>query len=377
MTVGRPAALALPAYGSGSLSDLLPCVVSALTGGDGGVLRLDPVARAVVLLVDGLGWHQLRAHPQEAPFLTGLVAGGRRITAGCPATTATSLASLGTGLPPGRHGVLGYQLAVPGTDWVLSSLRWDDRIDPRSWQPEPTWFERGLAAGIAVTRVGPSSFDGTGLTVAALRGGRYDGADSVGERVAATAAALDAPRALVYCYHGDLDATGHRHGVGSSAWRQELVHVDRLVEQLAGAMPAGSALWVVADHGMVDVGADDNVDLAATPELLAGVRLVAGEPRARYLHVQAGAADDVLAAWRTRLGSRMHVVTRDEAVAAGWFGPVEPRLLARIGDVVALATSAVAVVDRRSGPRRPPLIGHHGSITPAELDVPLLEVRFD
>jgi len=37
------------------------------------------------------------------------------LTAGFPSTTVTSLGSLGTGLPPSAHGMLGYQVAIPGT----------------------------------------------------------------------------------------------------------------------------------------------------------------------------------------------------------------------------------------------------------------------
>lgn len=355
---------------------MLPSVVSALTGGDGGVLGLEPLRRAAVLLVDGLGWHQLHAHADLAPVL--VRATSRRLTAGCPATTATSLASLGTGLPPGGHGVVGYRTVVPGTDRVLAALRWDRHVDPREWQPEPTCFERAVAAGVTVTRVGPAAFDGAGLTEAAMRGGTYAGAEGIGERIAATAAGLaglaDSRPALAYCYVGDLDSAGHRHGVDSPAWRHELAHVDRLVEQLAAALPADATLWVTADHGMVDVPRTAHVDLAAHPELSSGVRVVTGEPRARYVHARPGAAGDVLATWSGLLGDRMDVRTRDDAIAAGWFGPVAEHIAPRIGDVVALATGSVAVVDSRERAGGSTLVGQHGSITPAELDVPLVQL---
>ncbi len=53
--------------------------------------------------------------------------------------------------------------------------------------------------------------------------------------------------------------------------------------------------------------------------------MLAGEPRARYVHAAPGAAADVLATWRETLGDRAWVVGRDEAVAAGVFGPVDGR----------------------------------------------------
>ena len=142
-------------------------------------------------------------------------------------------------------------------------------------------------------------------------------------------------------YHGDLDSTGHRYGVSSQAWEFQLSHVDRLAEQLASALPSGTALYVTADHGMVNVGPDDKIDVDAdgpAAVLRDGVALLGGEPRARHVYAAPGAAADVLATWREVLGEHAWVASREEAVKDGWFGPpgvVDEAMAARIGDVVA------------------------------------------
>ncbi|HEY5049758.1 MAG TPA: hypothetical protein VII50_02570, partial [Acidothermaceae bacterium] len=123
---------------------------------------------------------------------------------------------------------------------------------------------------------------------------------------------------------------------------------------------------------MVDVPPSCRVDVNADPTLLNGVQLMGGEPRARYLYLREGALDDVLAAWRECLGDRAVVCVRDEAIDAGWFGPVTDRYRARIGDVVVAALADIAVVDSRRHPREARLLGHHGSVTAAEQLVPLL-----
>jgi hypothetical protein len=384
---------ALPqAYGPRSLPALLTSVLHALgVDGDPGdpsaagrlpvleEVASRPVRRACVVLVDGLGWQLLREHADAAPFLSSLLpeaATHGPLTAGFPTTTASSLAALGTGLPTGGHGVAGLEVAVPGSDVVMSSLSWRGGPPPHLWQPHPTGFERAAAAGVAVARVGPRGFDGCGLTEAALRGGRYLAAESPGERVAATAQALrQRDRALVYVYYGDLDATGHRAGCASTAWERQLAHVDLFVRQLAHALPRDAALWVTADHGMLDVPASRRVDLADEPALLDGVRAVAGEARARYLHTVDGAAHDVAARWRARFGDDLWVLPRDAAVDAGWFGRVHEHVRPRIGDVVAVARSDLAVVDsRREPPEVLQLVGMHGALTDAERWVPLLGV---
>jgi hypothetical protein len=369
-----------PGYGTASLPDLMPSVLAALgVPGESAVLPLDLPARVAVLLIDGMGLELLRAHPLHAPFLHSLLPTGAELTAGFPATTATSLTSLGTGLPPGRHGVVGYQMRRPDGS-ILKTLAWDAAVvDPLTWQPHATAFQRASAAGVAVTAVAPGRFFGSGLTVAAFRGAVGVAAESAGERAAATLAALGAgrveDRALVYTYYGDLDATGHRHGCGSLAWRLQLEHTDRLVEQVAAGLPAGTALVVTADHGMVDLDPAERRDFDTEPELAAGVDLLSGESRARYVHARPGAAADVLATWHGSLGDGWWVRSREDAIAAGWFGPrVDGHVRGRIGDVVAVARGHGSVVASRAEPGESSVLGAHGALTSAEQLVPLLSV---
>ncbi|HEY3981140.1 MAG TPA: nucleotide pyrophosphatase/phosphodiesterase family protein [Streptosporangiaceae bacterium] len=367
----------IPAYGRSTLADLATSLLASLgVPGEANPLDLAPAGRACLLVIDGLGWELLREHPAAAPFLAELARSGQALTAGFPATTVTSLSSLGTGRPPGQHGMLGYQVAVPGTGRLLNALRWDKRVDPLEWQPGSTIFERAAAAGIAPFRVAQGSFRESGLSTAVMRGARYRSADTLGALASQAAAALrDEPRALAMVYHAGLDSTGHALGCTSDAWRFQLGHVDRLAEQLAGALPPGTAMYVTADHGMVDVGAGDRVDADRQPELRDGVALLGGEPRARHVYALPGAAADVLARWQEVLGGAAWVASRDEAIDEGWFGPVGPGRADRIGDVVAACTGSWAIVATREEPRESALAGMHGSLAAADQLVPLLPYR--
>ncbi|MGE5133237.1 MAG: alkaline phosphatase family protein [Gemmatimonadota bacterium] len=366
----------LPNYGEGSLADLASSLLAALgVRGAPNHLRLPPARRICLLVVDGLGWELLRDHPAAAPFLSELAMAGRPLTAGFPATTVTSLASLGTGLPPGQHGLLGYQVAVPGRGMLLNGLRWHKEIDPVDWQPKPTVYERAAAAGLACFRVASARLEKTGLSAATMRGNGYRPAGSLGGLAAQAVSALrDLDRGLVTVYHADLDGTGHTFGCRSDAWRYQLGHVEKLAEQLAGAVPEETDFYVTADHGMVDVSPEDRVDADTVPGMRDGVALLGGEGRARHVYTVPGAADDVLAAWREILGERAWVLARDEAIAAGWFGPVDPGLAERIGDVVAAPAGQCAVVATVTEPLESALIGMHGSLTAADQFVPLLQL---
>jgi hypothetical protein len=366
----------VPSYGESSLADLSASILASLTGDSAGnVLGLPESGRACLLIIDGLGWELLRAHQAAAPFLSELAFNSRPLTAGFPSTTATSLGTLGTALPPGEHGMLGYQVAVPGAGGLLNALRWRPDVDPVAWQPKRTLFERAADAGVTPVHVAPGAYANSGLTRATLRGAHYRPAGSLGVLAAETAAALhESERALVAAYHGDLDAAGHRYGVSSPAWNFQLAHVDRLAEQIASSLPFGAVLYVTADHGMVNVGPDDRIDADLVPGLREGVALLGGEPRARHAYAHPGAAADVLAAWREILGERAWVMSRDEAIKDGWFGPVDPAFAGRIGDVVAAAAGNAAIIASRAEPKESALIGMHGSLTSAEQLVPMLVV---
>lgn len=376
MTAEPMTSATVPDYGEGTLPDLATSLLASLGVGDApNPLGLVTARRACLLIVDGLGWELLRAHQAAAPFLSELTNTGRALTAGFPATTVTSLTSLGTGLPPGRHGMLGYQVAVPGRDRLLNGLRWDEQVDPVGWQPAPTIYQRAAAADIAAYRVAARGLEKTGFSLAAMRGATYRPADTLGALVAQASWALaGSDRALVTVYHADLDGTGHVFGSQSEAWSYQLAHVDKLAEQLASSLPSGTALYVTADHGMVDAGPDDRIDVDLVPGLRDGVALLGGEPRARHVYAVPGAASDVLATWQAVVGSRAWVASRDEAIEAGWFGPVDERFVARIGDVVAAPAGSWALVATEAEPLESSLAGMHGSLTPSDQFVPLLTV---
>jgi predicted AlkP superfamily pyrophosphatase or phosphodiesterase len=369
-----------PDSGIPHLADVVPSVLAAM-GAEGFENRIplrQTVSGACVLLVDGLGAQLLDAYAADAPVLAGLQE--QRLQVGFPSTTVAGLAALGTGCRSGEHGMVGYSFRLPGTG-LFNTLRWRphpwgedlrDDVPPEQVQPMPTTFERASSAGIAVSVVSGAEFTQSGMTRAVLRGARYVGVHGLGDLAARVRAAI-ADGGFCYGYHGELDLLGHLYGPGSTAWRMQLRQVDRLVESVVEGLPPGGLLAVVADHGMVAIDTADVVDVDECGQLLDGVQAIGGEPRARHIYAADGAADGVLAAWRETLADRAWVVSRDEAIAAGWFGEhVSDRVRPRIGDVVAAARGSAAVVRRTVEPLESSLIGHHGSLTAAEQRVPLL-----
>ncbi|HEX9175651.1 MAG TPA: nucleotide pyrophosphatase/phosphodiesterase family protein [Mycobacterium sp.] len=369
-----------PDSGIPHLADVVPSVLAAM-----GVASLEAriglpadISGACVLLIDGLGAELLDTYAADAPVLAEMR--GQTLQVGFPSTTVAGLAALGTGCRSGEHGMVGYSFRLPGAG-LFNALRWRphpwgedlrDDVAPEQVQPMPTTFERAASAGVAVSVVSGAEFTGSGLTRAVLRGGRYVGVHALGDLAVGVRAAI-ADGGFCYGYHGELDLLGHVYGPGAAAWRSQLRQVDRLVESVVESLPPGGLLAVVADHGMVSVDSANAVDVDDCEQLLDGVQAIGGEPRARHVYVADGAAEAVLAAWREALADRAWVVSREEAIAAGWFGErVTDDVRPRIGDVVVAARGSAAVVRRKVEPLESSLIGHHGSLTTAEQRVPLL-----
>jgi predicted AlkP superfamily pyrophosphatase or phosphodiesterase len=366
-----------PAYGSSTIADLLPGLGAHLQipGCDSDVLGLPAAERYVVVLVDGLGWHLVSGAVREAPYLAALLETGRPITAGVPSTTVTSLASLGTGLPPGQHGMVGYTSRVPSTGEILNALTWESDLVAQAYQAKPTLLERAVEAGVSVSSVALERFQFSGLTQAGLRGPDFVGYSDERATEVRIALIVEAAgrgdRSLVYAYERELDHTGHVEGCGSRLWRRHLGRIDRMLGRLRAALPDDVVLVVTGDHGMVDVPPWHQIIVEDTPELMAGVDTLAGEGRFRQLYVDREPVSAVRARWADRLGDKAWVRTRDEAIEEGWFGPVDPELVERWGHVLVAMRTDWALMTRQF-PRELTLVGMHGSLTEAEMTVPLL-----
>ncbi|MFX0537070.1 alkaline phosphatase family protein [Ornithinimicrobium sp. Y1847] len=339
---------------------------------------LPPSRAVVVVLVDGLGATQLARRSGHAPTLRKLTQAlpEKDSRCGFPSTTATSLASLGTGRCAGEHGIIGWQAGLDGGERLFNHLAWKDGPEPASYQPLPTMLERAAEAGVRMTTVSRGKFENSGFTRAALRGGDFTPTGKAPERVTGV---LDAVRprkgapALVYAYWEDVDKVGHEFGPDSPEWGEAVEEMDAFVGAVLRGAPEGTTVVVTSDHGMVEAPEHRRRDLAHGDVLGEGVRLLAGEPRAPQVWCEPGALADVAACWREELGEDAIVLTRDEAVEAGWFGPVLSGRAERVGDLIAAMLGEATVLDSRL--LRPEVVrlrGHHGSITEAETRIPML-----
>jgi len=357
----------------------MPACLSAISG-EANRLGLPPARKVVVLLVDGLGATALKARAGHARTLMSYLSGSSVIESGFPTTTAAALATLTTGTAPGQHGMVGYAVLDPQNHRVIKQLSgWDAKIDPYTWQPMPTVFELATALGHQALVIGPERYRDSGFSKAVLRGAEYEGESSIADRLERAAEWLAEPGSgIAYVYVPELDVAGHATGAESVEWTNWLEILDAAVRDFALTLGPDSGVIITADHGVVDIAQRHHILFDTSPALIGGIEFVAGEPRCLQLHFASDADEGVrtatIEAWRLAEGERAWIATRAEAIAAGWFGEVRAEVEPRIGDLLIAARKGIAYYDSRTLKNGHGMVGHHGSWSPAELQIPLLRL---
>lgn len=380
-----------PSYHDPSIGSVLPAAAAALghghaldsvaatTGGQARAnlaaqtLGLGQVDRVCVVLIDGMGWHNLADNASFAPFLTGLMGQSTPGRSGFPSTTAASMGTFGTGSSTGQTTMVGYSALDPVSGELGNFVSWRNLPDPHTVQRHPGIFGLLEKHGVRVSSVGLERFAQSGMTQAALRTANFKGAAKLSEHVDIASAQLNHP-GLVHLYWGELDRVGHHAGVESSAWRNELAHVDYEISRLYSQLPPGTALVVTADHGMIDTDPSALIDISDHYDLSKGVRAVGGEPRASHVYLNSpNSAAATAQRWQSVLQDRAVVLTKDYAVSEGLFGTTSKHTRKWLGDLIVLMTGTGTIADSTTAARPSlKLIGVHGSLTPAEVEIPIL-----
>ena len=366
--MGEDAATAplVPDYGGACIANVVPTLLerpdAAPDWMPAAALEAD---RVVLLLLDGLGWEQLQARRQLAPTLCAMEGGP--IGTVLPTTTATALTSLATGTTPGDHGVVGYRIHVHGE--VLNILRWTTAAGDARQTIPPQKIQTHLPfLGQRPPVVTRAEFARTGFTLAHLDGTRFVGYRMPSSLVTEVARLTRASEPFIYSYYEGIDKVAHEYGLGEY-YDAELAAADELVAKMLDAVPTGTAVVVVSDHGQVDVGPRV---IPIGPDVIPHVSMQSGEGRFRWLHARPGHGALLVDAATAAHGADGWVVTREQVIEEGWFGPrVSAEAASRLGDVALVARTDVAFIEPTdTGPYE--LIGRHGSATSAEFWVPLL-----
>ncbi|HEX2186580.1 MAG TPA: alkaline phosphatase family protein [Chloroflexota bacterium] len=354
-------------------------------------LPLERCEVVVLLIADGLGYHQLQGHLDggDMPFLQRALAtrwvGCAAATTVFPSTTATALTSLHCGTTPAAHGMLGYTVWLPQEGTVAELLRlWDMVADRPLRAPEqlvtvPSLYRRLAAQGVKCAVVAPGAHRGSHLSRWWFEGATYLPYDTAASIPSLVAGAVTERYRYVVAYWPGYDLVCHRFGPRSRAAADEAAALDLALARLVdgvGRLRRGLVV-VVADHGQRELEPGQAValhhDATLAPWLASPP---AGERCGRFLRLRAGAMPEVAG----HLGAVAEVRPMDDLWRRGVFGgpPARPDFRARTGDLLVMPRGgrqllwAFGRAGAAPGGADPALRGGHGGCSPAEVLVPVV-----
>ncbi|MBN2388450.1 MAG: alkaline phosphatase family protein [Anaerolineales bacterium] len=386
-----------PCYDSTGFASLPGRLTDLLTCG-----RYDTV---VLFLVDGFGWRFFEQF-QDGPFLRPISQLAdfqvEKLTSQFPSTTSAHLTTLHTGQTVGEHGLFEWYLYEPDLDAVIAPLLfslagtaeretlWSAGVDPARIYPARTIYPDLSGRGVTATIFQPREYTPSTYSNAIYRGAAVRGYKGLPEALVNLAGALGRPASPAYFvfYYDRIDGTSHEYGPTASQTEAEILNFLLAMEHifLRNVCPAGRTLFLFcADHGQVETDPETAIYINRDPRFAgvekflrtdrAGAPLVpAGACRDFFLYIKDGLVEEARDFLATRLTGRAEVRAVAQMTAEGWFGPrVSDRFRARAGDLVILPYRGESVWWYEQEKFIQRNYGHHGGLTPQEMEIPLLQ----
>jgi len=353
------------------LGDVLISALKSVQGLEN-PLHLPKRGSVCVLLIDGLGCANLASAGGHARFLNSLPA--TKISCGYPATTSSSLTSLATGLSVSETGFIGYQVFDRSTKTSLNLLSgWESIEQAKLFQQHPTISELSKSGNIEFDVVSPEIYKDSGFTAATMRSAKFHGVNKVGDRFKEAQRLLREPGSrVVYLYVPELDQIAHGWGCESTKWLNALEELDCYIRGFVTSISKNVGLLITADHGVIDVAKEDHVyiDEHFEKDLF---DFVGGDTRGLFLYCKEN-INSIRAELEKHYEHSCYITTPREIIAAGYWS--ESEAIKRFGpELILLAKKNVALYHRGFAKAKSlNMVGHHGSITNAELSIPLIRI---
>ena len=400
-----------PTYGGGCFADIPAFVQQTLTGGGEAVLRpagwqagSPRFRRVVTLFVDAFGWRFFERF-QDHPLLKRFTDAGSvtQLTSQFPSTTSAHVTTLYTGQPVGVHGVYEWFYYEPQIDAMIAPLLFSYAGDSERESLRPAGVaaeavlpsgqvSRALAArGVRTYLLQPREFFNSTYTKQMGDSARMIPYLTLPEGLATLTQTLGnvTEPAWIVGYFGAFDAICHLYGPDSPQSDAELDATLTLIERWLTRDLLGkfddTLLMIIADHGQIETDPAKVFYLDQSPafaklrpllrtnrrgELLAP----AGSCRDFFIHAHEEHIDEAQALLARLVGERAEVRRVSAMIDDGYFGPgaVTETFRARVGNLVVLPSAGESVYWLGDGRFKQKYYGHHGGLTPQEMEIPLL-----
>jgi Type I phosphodiesterase / nucleotide pyrophosphatase len=402
-----------PLYDSYCFSNLPATIDFLLTGHKSQMLPLDVLGNlptkydtVVFFFIDAFGWRFLERYAEKYAFLKTVSSQGviSKLTSQFPSTTAAHVTCIHTGLNVGQSGVYEWNYYEPLVDDIISPLIFsyardktlrdtvkNASISPTQFFPRQTFYQTLQARGVSSHIIQYESYTPSTYSDIVFRGATVHPYKTLPDALdTLTDLLVDKPAktpSYYFFYFDRIDTICHNHGPSSRQFEDAvdgfLTTLDQVFYQAVRGKAGNTLFIMTADHGQVEVDPRKtyylNRQMPAITRYLktnthAHLLVPAGSARDMFLHVKDECVDVLVTELQQRLAGRAEVYRTSELLTQNFFGMQPPShlLLDRIGNVVILPYKHESVWWYEEGKFSMHFHGHHGGLTPEEMEIPLL-----
>jgi hypothetical protein len=386
----------------------LPALITSLLGGPSAPRPFDGLSASyeniVVFFIDGFGWRFFERFAEMMALRRfqrdGQVA---KLTSLFPSTTSAHVPFIHSGQSMGESGLHEWNYYEPLLDAMIVPLLFSfsgtaerdqlkaTGIDPKTLYPPRSIYRRLKGLGVKSQVFQHREYTPSTYSNIAFDGANARGFKTLPETLVNLRQALAEAQGKNYFffYYDKIDSINHEYGPDSPQADAEIDSFLTLVErhffEKNPRSTGKTLLLLTADHGQAEVNPQTTVYLnRAFPGIEKFIRSNAsgqllvpgGSCRDMFLYIKEEHLDETQAMLAAGLAGRADVVRTADLAAQGYFGDnFTPRLRERMGNLVILTYRYESVWWYEKGKYEQKYYGHHGGLTPQEMEIPLLALE--
>ena len=382
-----------PRYDEGGFAGIPDRIKTAFVSG-----KYDAV---VLFLVDAFGWRFFERF-QDEPFIKRMAKNGRieKLISQFPSTTAAHLTTIHTGWNVGQSGVYEWIYYEPLLDAIIAPLlfsfsgsQYRDDLKSTGIHP-PLLYPRGIfypelkKMGINPYVFGIRDYTPSTYSNAVMAGAELHSFKTLSEALVNLGSLLknETSPSYAYLYLDKIDMLCHEYGPTAPQTEVEIETFLLIMEHYFERIFKGKKrilFLMTADHGASEVDPKTTVYLNTEPRFIGFEKFIetnrkgrllipAGSARDMFLYIKAGVLDDAQSFLAERLEGKADVVKTESLITDGFFGAgVSPRFRERVGNLVILPYRYESVWWYEKGKFEQRFYGHHGGLTPQEMETVL------
>lgn len=352
--------------------------------------------KVVLFLLDAFGWQSWQRYGESCTATRKVMRDGvlTPLSALFPSTTSASISTINLGVLPARHALYEWAIYIPEYGEVIQTLPFmplgshqRDLCRERGFDPgkmlavHETVYERLARHGVKSVQVLKQELIASSYNSIVSRHAELIPHITLSEGLLHLRHAIEATpgKGYFYFYWPSVDTIGHKYGPVSDFHAAEAEAYWQTFESILGGFSSPDTLFLfAADHDQVHGRREDTIYINEQLPQIADSLPVSptgrtiypnGSPRDMFLHVKPERRAEMLALLQEHYSEIAEIMTVDDALALGLFGPepVSDILRQRLGDILVLPHDGEFIFWRERGVMENHSQGHHGGLAASEL----------